>query len=189
MQGRRDPGRVIKERRRIHALLAQPVDVGMTFRPIIARVVAPVKDAVAVIPARLDPTGRAGQMQLAGQATVVAGVGQELRHQRRGIGPDVIAVHAGADAAGVHARQEAGAAGRADRILTVGVGKGNACADQPVDVGRVGPVIAERMDGVVALLIGANPQDIGSCVGGHRPAWVPSRLRAEVQDAYGQALG
>ena len=57
--------------------------------------------------------------------------------------------------------QEAGAARGADRALAVRVGAGGALRHQPVDVGRVDVAVAERADGVPALLVGADPQYVG----------------------------
>ena len=57
------------------SLLVHPVRVVVTFGPLVARVVAPVKDPVAVVAARFDPAMGAGQMQLARQPAVVTGIG------------------------------------------------------------------------------------------------------------------
>ena len=107
--------------------------------------------------ARFDATECAGQMKFARQRAIVAGVSQQRRHQGSGLRPIFIAIATSVNAAGVHAGQEAGAAGRANRALAKGAFKGDACGGELVDIWRIQLPIVERADCVIALLIAANP--------------------------------
>ncbi len=127
---------------------------------------APVENMIAVVlRARLDAVGCPCQMQLAGQATVVASIGQQPGDQRGCFGPAFVAVHAAVDAAGIHAGQKTGPAGGADRALAEGVAEGNPFSQQLIDVGCVNMWIAQRSDRVIALLVGTNPENIRFHIG------------------------
>ena len=132
-------------------------------RPVVTRGVAVLEVAVPVVDAGLATVECTGQVQLADQAAVVAGLGQQARDQ---VGGDLavrpgFAVARVVHPAGIHAGQKAGAAGRADRTLTEGVSEGRARGHEPVEIGRADVRVAQRADGVEALLVGAVPQDVG----------------------------
>ena len=63
---------------------------------------------------------------------------------------------------GVKPGEKAGTTGRAYRALAVGLCECYALGAEAVEVGRVNVFIAEGVDGVVALLIGADPEDVGA---------------------------
>jgi hypothetical protein len=64
------------------------------------------------------------------------------------------------NSAGIFAGEKAGAAGRANGALAIGVGKGHPVFYQPVDVGCANVFIAQSAQGVKTLLISANPKNI-----------------------------
>lgn len=64
------------------------------------------------------------------------------------------------NAAWVYPWEEAGAARRANRALTVGALKGDAAGDESIDVWPAQLRIVQCADGVAALLIGANSKDV-----------------------------
>ena len=63
---------------------------------------------------------------------------------------------------GIKPGEKAGTTGRAYRALAVSVCKCYALGAEAVEVGRLDVFIAEGVDGVVALLIGADPEDVGA---------------------------
>ena len=118
------------------------------------------EDLVAV--AEAARVGSAAVVPLAGAEGVVAGAPQQLRqhHVRlRDRGTGVLQVEQGAaghqHGAARHAHRRHGAA------HDVGTGEGGARAHQPVQVGRVDVGVAERADGVEALVVGEEEQDVG----------------------------
>ena len=127
-----------------------------------------MKDAVAVFvgPRFFAPVG-AGKVKLATEAAVIAFVGEQFCDQGRALAPLFIAVHAGAYIAGVATGQETGAAWRADWALTEGVGKGDTFGGQAIQIGCSDVWIAEGLHSVEALLIGAEPEDVGAVLGHH----------------------
>ena len=171
-RGRHQPAvarRRVQQLRRIMAFLVQPAGVVVLGqRPVVARRVAVLEHAVAVVHARFLRRRRAGQVQLAHQPAVVAGVGQRagdqslgrLRRNHR------VAIARIADPAGIHAGEEAGAAGRADGALAVGVRERHGLPHEAVEIRRANVRIPQRADGVEPLLVGAVPEDVGA-VGGH----------------------
>ncbi len=62
--------------------------------------------------------------------------------------------------AGVHAGEETGAARRAERALAIGVSEGRTRGDQAIDIGCRYVFAPQGGNRVVALLIGANPENI-----------------------------
>ncbi len=146
------------------ALLAEPAGI-VAGGPVVVGVVRPEELGVAVVdppllvgrPARLD----GGEVELAREAAGVPLVRQRLRDQdlrRR----DRLAVLAGAGGPGVAAGEEAGARGGAERVLAEGVGEEDARVRQGVDPGGADPRVAVAPQGVEALLVGADPQDVRS---------------------------
>ena len=161
VQRRRHAGRVPDQLAEHGAVLPYPVGVVVAHRPVVARSVAVAPVAVAVGGARLDAPVGAGQVQLADQPAVIAGVGEQPRHQREAAHERVVAVARVVAGARIGAGQKAGAARRADRTLAVGVGERGTRAPQLVQARRAHVAVALRAERVVALLVGAQPQDVG----------------------------
>ena len=161
MQLRRHAGGVPDQLAQLVALGPHPVGIGVARRPAVAGRVAPAPVAVAVVAARLGPLVGAGQVQLADQAAVVAGAGQQPGDQRVAAAVARVAVAGVLAGAGVGAGQEAGAAGRADRALAESVRPGGAVTPQAVEPRRAHVRVAAGADRVVALLVGADPKDVG----------------------------
>jgi len=101
-------------------------------------------------------------MQLADQRAVVTRFGQALGHQlfmRRKVR---IAVAVDMVRGRVTTGQKSGARRRADRTLGIGAVERHAVGHQRVDGVGADMRIAQRMDGVPALLVGAVPQNVGA---------------------------
>ena len=64
-------------------------------------------------------------------------------------------------AAWIHTGEETSPARRADWALAICAGEGKTRIYEAVDVGCADMHIAKRIDGIKALLIGADPEDIG----------------------------
>ena len=64
--------------------------------------------------------------------------------------------------AGIKSGEKARPTGRAYRALAVGMCECDALGAKAVEVGCLDVFIAEGVDGVVALLIGADPEDVGA---------------------------
>ncbi len=149
------------------ALSAQPerVLVGLEVGADVGRVMGPLEDVVAVVDAGFGNGGdvgmAGGEMQLAGEPAEVAGVGEDASDEGL-VGGHGLAVLAGAGGAGVAAGEEAGAAGGADGALAIGVLEERAALGEAVDVGGGDEVIAVAPEGVEALLIRADPEDVGA---------------------------
>ena len=128
----------------VDALRLDPLHV--LVAPFVAALVimAVLEVVVAVIDALLAAQESAGQVQFADESAVVTGIMQRFGNQpilvmaREGL--EAVAVDA--DRAGVHAGQEAGAAGRANRRLAVGMGEGRRLADETIKIGRIDVRIA-----------------------------------------------
>ena len=161
VQLRRHARRVLDQLAQIVALGPHPVGIRVAGRPAVAGRVTPPPVAVAVVAARLGPLVGARQVQLADQAAVVAGAGQQPGDQRVASAVARVAVAGVLAGAGVGAGQEAGAAGCADRALAERVRPGSAVAPQAVEPRRAHVRVAAGADRVVALLVGADPQDVG----------------------------
>ena len=145
------------------------IDAFRLAQPIVVRVqviglvrigeVAPVKDAVPVVHPRLARLG-ARDVKLADERAVVTGIGQDLGYEylirrkvRRAVAVDVVR-------RAVTASEKADATGRAHGALGVCAGERDALAHERVEIGRADVRIAQRVDGVVALRVGAVPQDV-----------------------------
>ena len=155
------------------ALGMQPLRVGV-LGPVRLRVVRPVKDAVAVVDACLDDAvGAGGEVQFAAQTAGVACVGEQAADQFF-VGRQRLAVLAALGRPRVTTGHECRTAGGADRALGVRLGERHALANQVVNARSVDVRVAQRADGVVPLLVGANPEHIRPCArhgsGGNRDA-------------------
>ena len=120
-----------------------------------------MKDLVAIIDAFFHHTISAtGKMQLAYKAAGVTGIGQEAADEffRGRHGLSVLPAACGARIA---ASEEGSSAGCANGALAIGAGERNTLRRQRIKVWRVDQWIAQRMDGVVPLLVGADPEDVG----------------------------
>ena len=121
-----------------------------------------VFDDVALVEAErgLERNG----VHLADVDAVVAGGGQLLDP-----GPAPLAAVAEyAGGVGIEAVEEAGTGGHAGGGGDVALVEADAFADQAVEVGRVDVGVPERGDGVVALLVGDDQDDVRSPAGGRR---------------------
>ena len=102
-------------------------------------------------------------MQLADHSAIVAlfrqAPGNEL--YLFGLRKVIIAIPVLGDGAGIQAGHKAGPAGRTDRSLYESVGKGNTLLTQLVQIGGPDKVIPQRVNGIIALLVGRDPKDIG----------------------------
>ena len=132
----------------------------MAHGPVVARRVAILPIAVAVVGAWLDALRSAGQMQLADQTAVVTRIGECARHQLWSLRKVFETVAVNMHRAGIHTGEETGAARRANRALTIGVGEGRTRGDQAIDIGRRHTFVSQSGDRIVALLVGANPENI-----------------------------
>ena len=138
--------------------------VGIVRRVAFSQVVGylrPVEFAVAVVGPGLDSVTDVGEMKFSGQAAVVSGVGQDLRDEGRGSAPPIDFVGSVVDRTGIQARQEGCSAWCADRRLAEGIVERHARVDQVIQVGRSDVGIAKGVDGVPALLIRTDPEDVG----------------------------
>ena len=139
----------------------EPVFIVVAESLVGRRVVAPVENPVAVIGADLVVLGRC-QVQFAHQGAVVASFGQSLGHQffvRRKVG---VAIAVDMVGSRVSTRQEARPGGRADRALGIGPIEGHTRGRQGIERVGANMGIAQRVDGVPALLVCAVPQNIGA---------------------------
>lgn len=149
---------------RIVPLLADPVRVIVTTRPIVARRVTVLEVLVSVIDAGLAPICRAGEVQLTGQATGVTRVGQPSRQETLLRGKVRVAIRIDVHRARVLAGEEARATWRANRALAVGVGERHPFGDESIEIRSVDVRISECTNRVEALLIGAIPENVWSTV-------------------------
>ena len=62
--------------------------------------------------------------------------------------------------ASIHTGEKTGATRRADRALTIGMGEGRTRGDQAIDIGCRHMFVSQSGDRIVALLIGANSENI-----------------------------
>ena len=148
------------ERVQISAPFANPFGVVMSFRPVISWCMTEFPESVTVSKTWFSSVARALQMKLADQATVVTGVGNQFRNQRRVIGPVTISIAAIGHAGGIHTRHKARSAGRANGALAIGVSKRDTVFHQPVKSRSVNVWVAESPDRVKTLLVGAIPQNV-----------------------------
>ena len=146
----------------ISSFFANPIGVVMSFVPIIAWGVAELPVGVAVIESRFGAMAGTEEVEFADKAAGVSGVGEQFRNQRWVIRPGAISVPTVVDSGRVHPGHKAGPARSADRALAVGVGEGGRLADELVDVRGLHVGIAESTDGIEALLVGTEPEDVGS---------------------------
>jgi len=120
---------------------------------------------VAIVDARFLAAAGAGEVEFADEAAFVTGVGETAGKESLGEfgGIEVAAVAVDVDGARVLPGEEAGAAGGADGGLAEGMGEGGGFYHEGVEAGGVDVGIVEGADGVEALLVGAVPEDVGSC--------------------------
>ena len=123
--------------------------------------VRPVEDIVAIVGAFFDSSiGAGGQVELAGEAAGIARVPEHLRDQDLS-GRDGLSVLAAPGGPRVAAGQEGGPARGADGALDIGLFKGGTILYQGIDRGGVDEMVSQRSEGVIALLVGAEPEDVG----------------------------
>ena len=143
--------------------LLQPVTVGVAAAHELGGRHAVVEHTVAVVGACFDPGPGRGEVQLAGEAAIVAHVGQAAGDQAYPFvgGEIAVAVAVHVHGVGIETAQKAGAARLAHRALAVGAAEGHALLAQPVEDRRLEVRIVQAANGVIALLIGADPEDVG----------------------------
>lgn len=146
------------------AFVGEPLGVGIVVAPIRLRVMGPVEVfvGVTVVDAGFDfMIGAGGEVEFSGEtAEIRVGAIAEDTGEEVFVGGHLLAVLAAASGGGVSAGEEGGAAGRADGGLGEGVGEGGAFGDEAVEVGGVDVGVTERLDGIEALLVGAEPEDV-----------------------------
>lgn len=98
-------------------------------------------------------------MQFAGKPTGVAMIGKDTANQPF-VFRDRLTILAATGCARITPCQKRCATGCANSALAIGVSKRDAAADQLINTGRVSPVIAQRRDRVISLLIGTNPENV-----------------------------
>ena len=103
-----------------------------------------------------------GQMELANQTAFVSGIGDQPGDQWWFRGKGIVAVPRVVDATRIETRHDAGSAGRADRALTIRSRERHAIGYEFVNGRRVYVFVAEGRNGVKALLVGAEPEDVGA---------------------------
>ena len=152
----------------VAALAGDPLVVVGVVGVVATGGVAVLEETVAVIGTGLGSFGRTGEVELAGEAAVVAGFGEDAGDETLvgAVGEASVAVTVGAQEAGVHAGKETGTAGGADGALHEGVGEDGGFLHELVDARSVDVGVAEPADGVEPLLVGAVPDDVGR-FGGH----------------------
>ena len=82
---------------------------------------------------------------------------QQPGDQRRGVGERFVAVRARPDAAWIPPREKTRPAGCANRVLAVGMRKGDTIRAQTVQVRRVDMWVVQAMNRVESLHIGGEP--------------------------------
>lgn len=99
-------------------------------------------------------------MEFSDESAIVSCFRKRARDERIGIGKEIVPVAVRVDSTRVHPGEETGATRRAYRALAVGVRKGDTFRYEAIDVRRCDVRIAERADGIVTLLICAEPEDV-----------------------------
>ena len=141
------------------ALGGEPLGVGV-FRPVRLWVMGPMKHAITVIdPFFHHAVGTGCQMKFAGQSAGVPVISQQPANQtffrRHGL-----TILTAAGRAGISTSEKGGSAGGTDWALAISLGKGRAAGRHAVDVGSMNMRVAEGVNGVCPLLVGANPKNI-----------------------------
>jgi hypothetical protein len=143
----------------------EPLGVGVVMTPVGLGVMGPMKVfvGVAVVDAGFDfVIGARGEVEFAGEAANVIGraVAKDAGEEEF-VGGHLLAVLAAAGGAGIAAGEERGAAGGADGRLAEGIGEGGALRGELVYVRGMDEGIPERLEGIEALLVGAEPENVG----------------------------
>ncbi len=134
----------------------------------------PPEDLVAIVDAVLvAPALARGKVELAGQPAGITVIGQNAGDQAL-FGTDALAVGAKAGGMRIAAGEKTSARRRAHRILHEGMGEGDRIVRQFPQMGRADVLVVQAFDGVVALLVGHDPEDVGHALatgfaGGNRP--------------------
>jgi len=151
-----------------------PVFIGVSPGPAIGWMVRPMENAISIIGAFFNPTIRSRKMQLSRQSAIVPRIRQRLCNQRCRVVPSVVAVATTPDGARITPCQKAAPTRSADRALAMGVRECHPRLNEFVHIRRADVGIAQGTYGVVSLLIGANPQNVGHLC---RPSFGRPRLR------------
>lgn len=124
-------------------------------------------------------------MPFPGEEGIVAdGVEDFGEHGQLGV--DGFAEPADAGIPVVVAGEEAGAGGGTDRIGDVGVVEGDALFDEAVEGGGLDGGVTERGDGIEALVVGEEEEDVGTSGGaeGREASQSAQQERTAVQDSH-----
>lgn len=161
-------GRLLVEFVPGEAFIGEPLGVGVIVSPVGLGMMGPVEVLVlvSVVDAGFDfVIGAGGEVKFAGEAAgIVGGAVAEDAGEEPFVGGHLLAVLAAAGGAGIAAGEEGSAAGGADGGLGEGVGEGSAFGDEAIEVGGVDMGVTQRLNGVEALLVGAEPEDVGGRV-------------------------
>ena len=128
---------------------------------------APPERAIAVVGTQFEVL-RGGQVQLANEAAVVSGLGEQLRHELLVRREKRISVAMGLVCRRIATGEERRARRRADRALRVSSPERDAFRAQVIELRRRDVRLSKRADGVVALLVRAVPEDVGARLGRRR---------------------
>lgn len=142
------------------SFVRQPLGVGI-FLPVRLRMMGPEKIVVPIVRTLLDLAIRTGrEVKLTGQTAPVPGIMKELGDQDLVFG-NALAILTATGRSRIPARQEGRPTRRAHGALAKRILKTNAFPDETVEDGRLSMGIAQGRDRVVALLIGADPKNVG----------------------------
>ena len=162
----------------------EPAGVVIVVSPVGLRMVRPVKIlvAVTVFDACLDlAVGTRSEVELSGEPATIAGVGEHFG-QKNFIGGHLLAILSTAGGARITSGQKAGAARRAHRALAVGMAEADAVGRELIEVRSVDQRIAVGGDGIEALLICTEPEDVGARRHGGIAGSSASKARFSVYD-------
>ena len=106
------------------------------------------------------PIGTGGQMQLTRQTAGISRIGKKAADQFLGSGNRLTVLTATCGAR-ITPREKGCTTGRANRALAIGVRECHPSGYQRVNIRRIDQGIPKSANGVPALLIGANPENIG----------------------------
>ena len=129
----------------------------------------------------------AGEVELPAKTAVVAALGQQGSYEGSAFAPFFVTVHAAAHVGGIAAGEETGPAWRADGALAEGVGKGDALLDEAIQIGGVDMGVAQCVNCVKPLLVGAEPENVGTLLLHHRTSIV--RIILHIDAAVSAGMG
>ena len=142
------------------ALGIEPDAPHIVAGPTVADVVTPPELAVAIVDAVFQPAiGTRRKVQFAGQTARISEIREDAGDQAFGFA-DALSIRAQAGGVRVAAAEKAGPRRRADRILHEGMGEGDRLLHEPAEIRSPDVRVVQALDGIEALLICADPEDI-----------------------------